>query len=150
VKAENERSAKVLESDPRFPKLQAEALKVAESPDRLPDPEFRNGTIYNTWQDEVHVRGILRRTTLSDYLKPHPAWKTVLDYDALAKKDHEKWVQSGIVGLYPGDKSVWRSGESSRLGFDLKRSRSTKPAASSAMSSMMHEREARQTELIPR
>jgi len=44
VKAENERSAKVLESDPRFPKLQAEALKVAESPDRLPDPEFRNGT----------------------------------------------------------------------------------------------------------
>ncbi|MDR3689515.1 MAG: prolyl oligopeptidase family serine peptidase [Fimbriimonas sp.] len=104
VKAENERSAKVLESDPRFAKLQAQALKIAESPDRLPAPEFRNGTIYNTWQDHDHVRGILRRTTVAEYLKPHPKWHTVLDYDALAKKDHEKWVSGGINALYPGDR----------------------------------------------
>lgn len=104
VKAEDERSAKVLESDPRFGKLEAEALKIAESPDRLPAPDFRNGTIYNTWQDHDHVRGILRRTTLAEYLKPHPNWHTVLDYDALAKKDHEKWVHGGINALYPGDR----------------------------------------------
>ena len=103
VRAENDRSAKVLDKDPRFAKLQADALKIAESPDRLPAPEFRNGIVYNTWQDHNHARGILRRTNLADYLKPHPKWQTVLDYDALAKKDHEKWVHGGINALYPGD-----------------------------------------------
>jgi prolyl oligopeptidase len=104
VKAENERSAKVLQSDPRFASLDAMALKVLESPDRLPLPDFREGAIYNVWQDAQHVRGILRRTSLADYLTPQPQWQTVLDYDALAKQDNEKWVQKGLTCLYPGDK----------------------------------------------
>jgi prolyl oligopeptidase len=104
VKAENERSAKVLQSDPRFASLDAMALKVLESPDRLPLPDFREGAIYNVWQDAQHVRGILRRTSLADYLTAQPQWQTVLDYDALAKEDNEKWVQKGLTCLYPGDK----------------------------------------------
>ena len=102
VKSENERSAKVLESDPHYGGLQAAALKVLESPERLPTPDLRDKFVYNTWQDAQHVRGILRRTTLPDYLTPEPHWQTVLDYDALAKKDNEKWVQKGINCLYPG------------------------------------------------
>jgi prolyl oligopeptidase len=104
VKAENERSAKVLQSDPRFASLDAMALKVLESPDRLPLPDFREGVIYNVWQDAQHIRGILRRTSLADYLTPQPQWQTVLDYDALAKEDNEKWVQKGLTCLYPGDR----------------------------------------------
>lgn len=103
VHGENERTAKVLESDPRFAGLQADALKVLESPDRLPVPDFREGEIYNTWQDAEHVRGIVRRTSLSDYLTPQPHWETVIDYDALAKQDNEKWVQKGLNCLYPGN-----------------------------------------------
>ena len=103
VKAENERSAKVLEADPRFATFQADALKVLESPDRLAMPDFREGTVYNTWQDAEHIRGILRRTTLSDYLTAKPHWQTVIDYDALAKSDNEKWVAKGLNCLYPGD-----------------------------------------------
>src|SRR5271163_824432 len=103
VRAENERTAKVLENDPRFAGLQADALKVLESPDRLPIPAFREGEIYNTWQDAEHVIGILRRTTLSDYLTAQPQWQTVIDYDALAKQDNEKWVQKGLNCLYPGN-----------------------------------------------
>ena len=103
VKAENERSAKLLESDPEFARLQAKALKVLESPQRLPLPVFRHGEIYNTWQDAQHERGILRRTSLQDYLAPTPHWQTVLDYDALAKQDNEKWVEKGLTCLYPGD-----------------------------------------------
>ena len=64
VKAEDARTAAVLEKNSHFAPLEAEALKVLESPDRLPDPEFRNGVIYNTWRDAEHVRGIVRRTTL--------------------------------------------------------------------------------------
>jgi prolyl oligopeptidase len=100
VRAENDRSAKVLEADPRFAPLSAAALKVLESPDRLPTPELSHDLVYNTWQDAQHVRGILRRTTLSDYLSPNPTWHTVLDYDALAKADNQSWVQHGLNCLY--------------------------------------------------
>ena len=103
VKAENERSAKVLEADPRFAEFQAEALKILESPDRLAIPQFRNGAVYNSWQDAEHIRGIVRKTTLADYLTAQPHWQTVIDYDALAKADNEKWVQHGLNCEYPGD-----------------------------------------------
>src|SRR5271163_1018145 len=126
VRAENERTAKVLESDPRFAGLEADALKILESPDRLPIPAFREGEIYNTWQDAEHVIGILRRTTLSDYLTAQPHWQTVIDYDALAKQDNEKWVQKGLSCLYPGDRlclvSLSAGGEDAvtMREFDLK------------------------------
>jgi len=103
VKGENERSAKVLEADPRFGEFREQALKVLESPTRLQTPVFRNGAVYNTWQDADHIRGIVRRTTLADYLTPQPHWQTILDYDALAKADNEKWVQKGLNCLYPDD-----------------------------------------------
>jgi prolyl oligopeptidase len=103
VKAENERSAKVLESDPHFAGLEATALKVLESPDRLPYPEINGSDVYNTWQDAEHVRGILRRTSIADYLAAQPHWQTVLDYDALAKQDNERWVEKGLECLYPGN-----------------------------------------------
>jgi prolyl oligopeptidase len=103
VKAENERSAKILEADPRFAGFEAAALKVLESPDRLPLPDLHPDAVYNTWQDAQHIRGILRRTSLEDYLKPSPNWHTILDYDALAKADNQSWVQHGITCLYPGD-----------------------------------------------
>jgi prolyl oligopeptidase len=101
VKAENERTAAVLEKDTHFAPLEAEALKVRESPDRLPDPEFRNGVVYNTWLDAEHVRGIVRRTTLKDYLTAEPKWETMLDYDALSKTDKQSWVGKGLTCLQP-------------------------------------------------
>ena len=104
VKEEDERSAKVLEGDPRFASLEPMALKVLESPDRLPIPNFRKGEIYNTWRDAQHMRGILRRTSLADYMTAQPSWQTVLDYDALAKEDNEKWVAAGLTCLYPEDR----------------------------------------------
>jgi prolyl oligopeptidase len=102
VKTHNEASAKILEADPHYAELKAAALKVLESPDRIAVPVFRDGTIYNTWQDASHVRGILRKTTLADYLTPQPKWETVIDYDALGKADNVKWVQHGLNCLYPG------------------------------------------------
>jgi prolyl oligopeptidase len=103
VKAENARTAAVLEKDSHFAPLEAEALKVLESPDRLPDPEFRNGVVYNTWRDAEHVRGIVRRTTLKDYLTAEPKWETLLDYDALSKTDKQSWVGAGLICLHPED-----------------------------------------------
>jgi prolyl oligopeptidase len=126
VKEEDERSAKVLQGDPQFAGLYTMALKVLESPDRLPTPQFRQGEIYNTWQDAQHVQGILRRTSLEDYLTAQPKWHTVLDYDALGKQDNQKWVEEGLICLYPGDRyclvALSAGGEDAQTmrEFDLK------------------------------
>jgi len=103
VRAHNEASAKVLENDPHFAALEAAALKVLESPERLAIPQLKGDNVYNSWQDAEHVRGILRRTSVEDYLTSQPHWQTVIDYDALGKQDNEKWVGHGFSCLYPGD-----------------------------------------------
>ena len=101
VNAENARTAAVLEKQKPFSELQAEALKVLDSPDKLPFPQFRNGMVYNTWHDKDHVRGIERRTTLESYLTADPKWETVLDYDALGRQDKKSWVGKGLTCLQP-------------------------------------------------
>jgi prolyl oligopeptidase len=103
VKRQNARTAAMLEKDRRFALLEGGALKALESPDRLAEPELRNGAVYNTWHDAEHVRGIIRRTTFKDYLTAEPKWKTVLDYDALSKTDKESWVGEGLECLHPED-----------------------------------------------
>lgn len=103
VRAENQRSEKVLKSDPVYGRLEADALKLLQSPQRLPIPDINGNDIFNFWQDAQHSQGLLRRTTVNDYLTPTPHWQTLLDYDALSKQDGQKWVSHGMLCLYPGN-----------------------------------------------
>jgi prolyl oligopeptidase len=126
VKAENARTAAVLEADPRFAAYQADALKIAEDPNRLPYPDLRGDDVYNFWRDAEHTHGLLRKTTLTDYLAAKPGWRTVIDYDALGKQDGVKWVSKGLRCLYPNDEfcmvSISSGGEDADTmrEFDLK------------------------------
>lgn len=126
VKAENARSAKVLEADPRFAAYTAEALKVLEDPHRLPYPQLRGNEVYNFWNDQNNVRGLLRKTSIEDYNSPEPHWQTVLDVDALGKQENASWVFHGMSCLYPGDRycmvdlSVGGEDASTAREFDLK------------------------------
>jgi prolyl oligopeptidase len=126
VKAENARTAKVLEGDPRFAAYQADALKIAEDPNRLASPSQFGDDIYNFWRDAAHTHGIFRKTTLSSYLTPQPDWHTVIDFDALGKKEGVNWVNHGSNCLYPEDHyclfSFSSGGEdaSTEREFDLK------------------------------
>lgn len=101
VKAENARTAAVLEKQKPFEQLDEDALRVLDSPDKLANPEFRGGMVYNTWRDKDHVRGIVRRTTLDNYLTDDPKWETIIDYDALGKQDKQSWVGHGLDCLEP-------------------------------------------------
>ena len=103
VNAENARRSAVLEKDSHFAPLAADALKVLQSPDRLARPMFHGDDVYNTWRDADHVRGIVRRTTLADYLQERPHWETVLDYDALSKAEKQSWVSKGLDCLQPDE-----------------------------------------------
>ena len=129
VKAEDARTAAVLEKQKPFAELDQEALKVMDSPDKLPGPVFRSGMIYNTWRDRDHIRGIVRRTTLESYLTDSPQWETVIDYDALGKQDQKSWVGHGLNCLEPEEQlcmaalSVGGEDAATMREFDLKTSK---------------------------
>ena len=126
VKAENARTAKIMDADPLLAPYSAEALKVSEDPNRLPIPGLRGDEVYNFWNDEKNVRGLIRKTTLADYASPTPHWQTVLDIDALDKQENKSWVYHGTECLYPGDHycivdlSIGGEDASTAREFDLK------------------------------
>ena len=101
VRAENERTLSMLETDPRFEKLKAEALAIYDSEDRIPYVSFRPDGLYNFWQDKDNPKGLLRRTTLESYQTQSPEWETVLDIDALAAAEGKEWVYKGTSCLPP-------------------------------------------------
>jgi len=103
VKAENAKTAAVLEGDPHYQSFYAEAKKIAESNDRIPSPNSIGGEIYNFWRDRSHVRGIWRRTSTQSYATSIPAWTTVLDLDALAKSERANWVWEGSECVLPDE-----------------------------------------------
>lgn len=101
VKQQNAISTTELEAHPEFKLLNEKNLKVYQSKERIPNITQRGTHFYNFWQDDVHIRGIYRRTTLAEYRKAEPKWETVLDFDAIAKTEGENWVYKGMNCLYP-------------------------------------------------
>ncbi|KMS56220.1 peptidase [Novosphingobium barchaimii LL02] len=101
VKSHNATTEQRLESDPHYQPFYNDALAILGAKDRIPSPSFLNGQIYNFWQDEEHLRGIWRKTSLDEYRGGKPAWKTVLDIDALGKAEGKSWVYKGADCLEP-------------------------------------------------
>lgn len=103
VKAENAKTADILEKDPRFAGIYRSALSMAQAKDRIPYVQFLGGQLYNFWQDSAHVRGIWRRASLASYRGASPAWTTVLDLDALARAEKANWVWQGAMCAEPAE-----------------------------------------------
>ena len=103
VHAENAKTTAVLEKDPHYAALYADAVKIAEDRDRIPTPDMLNGQVYNFWQDAEHVHGIWRRTTLTSYETASPEWTTVLDLDALSKAEKANWFWKGADCAEPAE-----------------------------------------------
>lgn len=93
-----------LQGDPRFAGIRDAIETVLTSDDRIPTPGLVNGQVYNFWQDEEHIRGLLRRTSLDSYRSDNPQWETVIDIDLLATVENANWVYKGRTCL-PGDPS---------------------------------------------
>eukprot|EP00321_Phaeocystis_globosa_P008677 CAMPEP_0118811840 /NCGR_PEP_ID=MMETSP1162-20130426/1914_1 /TAXON_ID=33656 /ORGANISM="Phaeocystis Sp, Strain CCMP2710" /LENGTH=754 /DNA_ID=CAMNT_0006741511 /DNA_START=1 /DNA_END=2265 /DNA_ORIENTATION=- len=89
--------------DPKATQDYSRILSILDSKEKIPYVgRVLNGLYYNFWQDENHIRGIWRRTTLPEYRKTSPAWETVLDLDALGREEGESWVWKGSVVLDEG------------------------------------------------
>ena len=101
VKQQNKRSLDILTGDPRFETLEKEALAVLTSKARIPLGDIHGKYVFNFWQDADHVRGILRRANLKSYRSENTQWETLLDLDALSKREDENWVYQGYSCLSP-------------------------------------------------
>jgi prolyl oligopeptidase len=98
---ENARTLGVLQADPRYQRFYNQALSIYQAKDRVPYVSFYRRGLSNFWQDETHVRGLWRRTTLASYRTEDPQWDTILDIDALAKAEGKNWVYEGATCLPP-------------------------------------------------
>ncbi|MEU5218632.1 prolyl oligopeptidase family serine peptidase [Streptomyces sp. NPDC020807] len=101
VAERNAETAAVLAADPGFAPLKARVREVLDASDRIPYTVRRGPHLYNFWRDAEHVRGVWRRTTLEQYRKDAPEWELLLDVDALAAAEDEKWVWDGARVRYP-------------------------------------------------
>ncbi|ARN21845.1 prolyl oligopeptidase [Piscinibacter gummiphilus] len=101
VRGQNQLSQAELTARPEYAPTRAQLLEVLNARDRIPYVVRRGPWLYNLWQDDVHKRGLWRRTTLAQYKLAAPDWETVLDLDALATSENENWVWGGAACLGP-------------------------------------------------
>lgn len=85
-----------------FAALRTRLRDVLDASDRIPYTTRRGAHLYNFWRDATRVRGVWRRTTLEQYRKDAPEWEVLLDLDALASAEGEKWVWAGARVRDPG------------------------------------------------
>lgn len=121
VRGRNERAEAALFGAAEFEWLRTSTLDILEADDRIAYPSRHGDVVHNFWTDAEHRRGLLRRTTWTDYVGGEPEWETILDIDALCAEEGESWVFHGsttrrpdrrraLIDLSPGgsDASVTR------------------------------------------
>ncbi len=104
VRAENLKTAAVLERDAHYPVMYKDALTIAQAQDRIPQPSIVGGQVYNFWQDASHAHGLWRRTTLQEYRGANTAWIPVLDLDALSAAEKGNWFWGGAGCAEPAER----------------------------------------------
>ena len=101
VAERNAHSLDRLKGDKRYESFKAAAITNYTAMDRIPYGQYMGGKIHNFWQDEGHVKGVWRITTLESYASDSTDWTTLLDLDALADEEGENWAYKGNTCLAP-------------------------------------------------
>jgi prolyl oligopeptidase len=95
VKDKNKTTLSVLEAAPNFEKYRNQAFAILNDKRRIAYGNILGNEVTNFWQDEKSVRGGWRKADIKSYLSGIPAWKTLLDMDALAAAEGKNWVWKG-------------------------------------------------------
>lgn len=112
VRAQNSRTFTTLRDHPLYETLYEEAFAILTSDARIPEGEIVGDDFHSFWQDETHVRGLWRRTSLASLVAGEPQWQPVLSIDALEAEEQQNWVYQGIDCL---------GGDSDRCLLELSR-----------------------------
>lgn len=95
VREENKKALQRL-GDPTLSPMHSDFLNILDSKEKIPYVVKIEDHLYNFWQDEKHVRGLWRRTSLESYLGAEPDWEVVIDLDELGRAEKESWVYRGF------------------------------------------------------
>ena len=101
VNTQNKITFDKLSKEKDYETIYNQLLDIFNSNTQIAYPNIQGKYVYNFLKDKNHVRGIWRRCLLTDYKTGKINWETLLDIDALSKKDNIKWVYKGSTGLYP-------------------------------------------------
>lgn len=104
VKTENGKTLARLESDKRYGAYRREALRIFTAKDRIAIPEFREGGVDNVWQDDAHPHGVWRHSPLGPYRSGRARWQTLIDLDALSRRENRNWFFKGVDCLQPEER----------------------------------------------
>lgn len=96
VEVENVLSTARLKTDPLFPVIEKEILDIVTAKDKLPMFFFLHGYLYQYWQDQIHVRGQLKRIAVADFNAKKDNWEVAFDLDKLAKAEGQNWVWKSL------------------------------------------------------
>ncbi|TRW14765.1 prolyl oligopeptidase family serine peptidase [Glacieibacterium frigidum] len=96
VKEWNADAAKILTASPGFAATRDRARALLEDDQRIATPNTVNGeTVLNLWQDGKNPRGLWRAASLDSFASGKPAWRVLIDVDALGKAEGKSWVWKG-------------------------------------------------------
>ncbi|RYD79447.1 MAG: S9 family peptidase [Verrucomicrobiaceae bacterium] len=107
VRAQNKHCLQRL-GDPAQSAVYSKILSILDSKEKIPYPFVLGTFVFNFWQDEQNPRGVLRRTSMTQFLRraqqqrmkdteEEEIWTVVLDIDELNKREGESWVYKGLV-----------------------------------------------------
>ncbi|SAK69397.1 prolyl oligopeptidase family protein [Caballeronia pedi] len=105
VDAQNHRTEAAFGNTPETNRLADRLKKVYTSKERIATCWRYDDWAYNTWKDDEHPLGILRRTAWTAWLDGKPKWETVVDIGALelsnCGENGVRWSLAGFQMLYP-------------------------------------------------
>ncbi len=106
VAAQNNRTQEAFGRTPETDALTARLKAAYTSQERIVSCSRYANWGYNTWQDDEHPLGIVRRTPWQAWLDGKPQWQTILDVDRIDlntsnAKDGIRWALHDFDMLYP-------------------------------------------------
>ncbi|MBC7713854.1 MAG: S9 family peptidase [Rhizobacter sp.] len=97
ARKQNARTFEALTKNPEFEAMAEGLTTILESKERIAYANFiDDGFVYNTWNDEKNVQGLIRRTPVASFISPNPVWEILIDLDVLSTSEGEKWVSHGM------------------------------------------------------
>jgi len=104
VENANQTTANKLTKDPLYQEIYSDVLAALDSKDKLPELNIIGDYVYQLQRSAEKPRGVYERTKFNLFKAGKPAWQTVLDIDAMSKRDKQKWVFHGMSCLAPENK----------------------------------------------
>ena len=102
MRAWNAEAERVLTADPRYEADRARAKAILDDEAQIAMPDDVVGDrVLNLWRDAKNPRGLWRVADLAGYRAGRPQWKTLIDVDALGRREGKSWVWHGASCLAP-------------------------------------------------